>query len=62
MIEPTDQTQAQVAAIDAFRHPDKQLVFNHERLGVLVNPEGFERSILKRCGVRRDWRRGSGRL
>lgn len=46
MIEPTDQTQAQVAAIDAFRHPDKQLVFNHERLGVLVNPwEGFERAF-----------------
>lgn len=46
MVEPTEATHDQVKIIDAFRHPDKQVVFNRERLGVLVNPwEGLETSF-----------------
>lgn len=38
MIEPTPATKRQAEVIENFRHPNKQLVFNSERLGVLVNP------------------------
>jgi len=46
MVEPTHMTKDAAAVIEQFRHPDKQVVFNAERLGVLVNPwEGLEKSF-----------------
>lgn len=46
MVEPTDRVREQAGLIDAFRHPNKQLVFNTERLGVLVNPyEGLRKAF-----------------
>jgi hypothetical protein len=37
-IEPTDAVQVMTNAIREFRHPNKQLLFNQERLGALRNP------------------------
>lgn len=46
MIEPTKVVNEQVKVIDELSHPNKQLIFNKERLGVLNNPwQGFEKSF-----------------
>lgn len=46
MIEPTDRVREQTAIIDGLRHPNKQLIFNATRLGVLVNPfEGLSKAF-----------------
>lgn len=51
MIEPTPASKRQADAIERFRHPNKQLIFNPDRLGVLVNPwTGLDKSFNSGAG------------
>lgn len=45
-VEPSPLITEVTKVIDHFRHPDKQVVFNPEKLGVLVNPwDGLDTSF-----------------